>query len=421
MITIRSMIDQYKDGSIDSQLAAVYGAEQVEKQRQRYVKILTHFAKTYGWTREVGLFSVPGRLEIGKEDCNGATLALEAAVDQDMVGVFSHNETNIFRLQSKGFFGEDNIDIYHPGPYAEEAGETAGIVRGILEHFWKKDKGVYGFDMYVDSQIMPGDGLSASATLSALLCTAINQVFYEGKLPAEEMAKVSYAVEQNYLGKPQKYFKQFSGLLGGAHAVLSQTGDDSAKQFAKVWPIEMTGDNYGLYYVQVENQKETKPLQQGTALDAKVVQGEATAFYSSLAGVKNLTKAQAEQYLAARSDVALAAWFEELKTLNGVGKLPGAEGQGKEACSMPAGEAAAAVEMDPTPLRGAKLYHVRKLPGIRSRVFCVPAGEQGVFEMAAEAIFGEGNVLPLALRQAPPTELPLQKTHKVEFRSYADK
>ena len=65
-------------------LAALYGEEQAERQKERYAELLRRHCELFGDREKVELVSAPGRAEIGgnhTDHNNGRVLA--AAVDMD--------------------------------------------------------------------------------------------------------------------------------------------------------------------------------------------------------------------------------------------------------------------------------------------------------------------------------------------------
>lgn len=242
MNTTEQLIKLLQQGRFDEKLAGLYGKAKLAEQRARYIAVLEQYGKTYGWKREVRVFSVPGRTEIGGNHTdheNGAVLA--AAIDLDMVAVVALNGTNIVRLQSRGFFGEDDIDIYQRGPYAEEKGTTASIIRGMAMAFRYHKYEVYGFDAYLDSEIMPGAGLSSSAVLENMLGTILNCCYNDGNVPFMEIAKMGQWVENNYFGKPSGLMDQIASIHGGAVAINFQNAEQP-----EVRPVELDLSAYDM-------------------------------------------------------------------------------------------------------------------------------------------------------------------------------
>ena len=53
------------DGAYDAELTRLYPAGTIDAQRKRYCRVIGEFEEFYGEGREAGLFSAPGRTEIG--------------------------------------------------------------------------------------------------------------------------------------------------------------------------------------------------------------------------------------------------------------------------------------------------------------------------------------------------------------------
>ena len=57
------LLSYIKENNLNAKLADIYGDENVDGQRERYLEAIKEFASIYG-EREVSIFSVPGRSEI---------------------------------------------------------------------------------------------------------------------------------------------------------------------------------------------------------------------------------------------------------------------------------------------------------------------------------------------------------------------
>ena len=61
------LVEQLKRGDFDNALCRLYGEDPnvLSKQRERYAKAVEEFEKHFDGTRELRLYSAPGRTEIG--------------------------------------------------------------------------------------------------------------------------------------------------------------------------------------------------------------------------------------------------------------------------------------------------------------------------------------------------------------------
>ena len=72
-----------------------------------------------------------------------------------------------------------------------------------------------GFDAYCESTVLPGSGLSSSASFEVLIGTIINCLFFGKKLSAIEIAQVGQFVENVFFGKPCGLMDQMASSVGG--------------------------------------------------------------------------------------------------------------------------------------------------------------------------------------------------------------
>jgi len=160
-------------------------------------------------------FSAPGRTEIGgnhTDHQHGCVLA--AAVNLETVADVSLNESGTIWVQSEGYpaFGVDLTDL---SVHEEEKNTTAALVRGVAAAFAQRGAKLQGFDMAVTSNVLPGSGLSSSAAFEVLVGTVLNELFFDQKLSAIEIAQIGQYAENVYFGKPCGLMDQMASSVGG--------------------------------------------------------------------------------------------------------------------------------------------------------------------------------------------------------------
>ena len=161
------------------------------------------------------LFSAPGRTEIGgnhTDHQHGCVLA--AAVNLETLADVSLNESDMIWVQSEGYpaFGVDLTDL---SVHEEEKNTTAALVRGVAAAFVQRGAKLQGFDMVVTSTVLPGSGLSSSAAFEVLVGTILNELFFDRKLSAIEIAQIGQYAENVYFGKPCGLMDQMASSVGG--------------------------------------------------------------------------------------------------------------------------------------------------------------------------------------------------------------
>ena len=159
-------------------------------------------------------FSAPGRTEIGgnhTDHQHGCVLA--AAINLETVADVTLNGTDKIYVQSEGY-PSFYVDLTDLQVHKEEVNTTAALVRGVVAAFVERGANVKGFDMVVSSTVLPGSGLSSSAAFEVLVGTICNELFFDKKLTAVEIAQVGQYAENVYFGKPCGLMDQTASSVG---------------------------------------------------------------------------------------------------------------------------------------------------------------------------------------------------------------
>ena len=159
-------------------------------------------------------FSAPGRTEIGgnhTDHQHGCVLA--AAINLETVADVILNGTDKIYVQSEGY-PSFYVDLTDLQVHKEEVNTTAALVRGVVAAFVERGANVKGFDMVVSSTVLPGSGLSSSAAFEVLVGTICNELFFDKKLTAVEIAQVGQYAENVYFGKPCGLMDQTASSVG---------------------------------------------------------------------------------------------------------------------------------------------------------------------------------------------------------------
>ena len=157
----------------------------------------------------------PGRTEIaGNHTDHEGGQVIAAAVDRAVTGLARPNGTDYIRLLSMGY-GEVEVELDDLSARKEERGTTTALVRGMAALF--EDRGIEpaGFDMACTSEVLGGSGLSSSAAFELELGQAMNALWTDGKLGAEELALMAQRAEREWFGKPCGLMDQAAVALGG--------------------------------------------------------------------------------------------------------------------------------------------------------------------------------------------------------------
>ena len=210
-----------REGRLDARLLEVYGgkAEALSGPKERMLSLIRTFADTYGAGREIGLYSAPGRTEMGGNHTDhqrGRVLA--AAIDLDMLACASKSGTTVTRVLSDGY-PEIRVDFADLTPKKEEAGTTAALIRGIAARLTEMGYPVSGFDACVTSQVLGGSGLSSSAAFEVLMGVVMNALFCREELDAVQIAQIGQYAENVFFDKPCGLMDQLASSAGGITAI----------------------------------------------------------------------------------------------------------------------------------------------------------------------------------------------------------
>ena len=161
------------------------------------------------------VFSAPGRTEIcGNHTDHQHGCVLAAAVDLETVATVQVNDSNLIEIQSEGY-PLVTVDLNDLAVREEEKNSTAALIRGVASAFVQRGAKLAGFRAEVRSTVLPGSGLSSSAAFEVLIGTILNELFFEKKLTAIEIAQIGQYAENVYFGKPCGLMDQMASSIGG--------------------------------------------------------------------------------------------------------------------------------------------------------------------------------------------------------------
>lgn len=183
--------------------------------RARWLGVVDEFLKRYGDSRDAGLFSTPGRTEIGgnhTDHQHGRVLA--GSVNLDIAAVAAPNGTGVVRLASEGF-SDVEVDLSRLVPDGSEANDSRALVRGVAAEFIRRGHPVRGYDVAMTSSVLKGSGLSSSAAFEVMLGTIVNELFAGGRESPVEIAKIGRYAENHFFGKPCGLMDQVACCVGG--------------------------------------------------------------------------------------------------------------------------------------------------------------------------------------------------------------
>ena len=197
-------------------LTRLYGAEGAEKAHSRCMEVMEEFYKIFDRSAEA-LFSAPGRTEIGGNHTDhqkGCVLA--ASVDLDILAAVTPTQSGIIRVLSQGY-PMIEVDLRELDPKEEEINTSAALIRGVASCMSAMgcDLRERGLDVYMTSTVPKGSGLSSSTAYEVLMGTMLNELFWEGRCTAVELAQIGQYAENVYFGKPCGLMDQLVSSMGG--------------------------------------------------------------------------------------------------------------------------------------------------------------------------------------------------------------
>ena len=203
-------------GTHTARLASLYccSPEQTAAHAARYAAVLDGLEATFGAHTEAGLYSAPGRTEIGGNHTDhqrGRVLA--GSVNIDMIAAAAPNSLNQLRVQSEGY-DLCVIDLADLAARKEEENTTMSLLRGECEAFRQRGAALSGLDVYVASNVPKGSGVSSSAAFEVLIGVILNDCFMTKKVSPIEIAQIGQWAENVYFGKPCGLMDQMASSVG---------------------------------------------------------------------------------------------------------------------------------------------------------------------------------------------------------------
>ena len=207
---------ELSDGVHAARLASLYCCAPAEtaSEAARYTAVLDGLEKTFGSHSEAGLYSAPGRTEIGgnhTDHQHGRVLA--GSVNIDMIAAAAPNDKNQLRVQSEGY-DLCVIDLNDLEARKEEENTTAALLRGECAAFTQRGAKLAGLDIYISSNVPKGSGVSSSAAFEVLIGVILNDCFMAEKVSPIAIAQIGQWAENVYFGKPCGLMDQMASSVG---------------------------------------------------------------------------------------------------------------------------------------------------------------------------------------------------------------
>jgi len=160
--------------------------------------------------------SAPGRTELGGNHTDhnrGRVLA--AAVQVDALAAAKANGTDVVTVYSIGYDRPFTVGLDSLLSLPGEAGNSGALIRGVIARLTERGYAAGGFDAVVHSDVAPGSGLSSSASFEVLVGSLVSWLFHRGSIPAGVLAEAGQYAENHYFGKPCGLMDQLASASGG--------------------------------------------------------------------------------------------------------------------------------------------------------------------------------------------------------------
>lgn len=203
---------------LNDAIARLICDSEVTSEKKRYCDLLNKANELYS-DGDYHIVSAPGRTEVGGNHTDhnkGCVVA--ASVNLDSVALVKVNNTKIVNFKSEGF-DILPVDLSDLSVQSNEVNKTESLIRGIAARFVQLGYRIGGFDAVSNSKVLPGSGISSSASFEVLVGEIFNHLFNDGKINPIEIAQISQFAENEYFGKPCGLMDQMAISVGGFTAI----------------------------------------------------------------------------------------------------------------------------------------------------------------------------------------------------------
>ena len=214
--TLTSLLkNEIQDGKFNSSFKTLAYTD-IENAKKRYTDAITEFEKNFGVSRQVSLFSSPGRTELsGNHTDHQGGCVLCGSVNLDTIAVVSPRTDTKITIVSQGY-EPFTVDICELEMKESEKSTSKGIVRGMAKGISDKTGAkLLGFDAFTTSQVPKGSGLSSSAAFEVLIGKIFSTLYLDKPLKSSEIAEMGHFAENVYFGKPCGKMDQYACATGG--------------------------------------------------------------------------------------------------------------------------------------------------------------------------------------------------------------
>ena len=188
----------------------------------------THFEQLYQYP-PTGVWSAPGRVNlIGEHTDYNEGFVLPFAINRRTFAAVSLRQDKICRVASS--FESTVHQIELDAISSDSVSDWAAYPFGVAWALQQATSGnLTGFDIFIDSDVPVGAGLSSSAAIECAVAVALNELWSLG-LDRRALARVGQHAENAIVGAPTGIMDQSASLLGETdHGVFLDCRDLAAQ------------------------------------------------------------------------------------------------------------------------------------------------------------------------------------------------
>ncbi len=243
-----NLISRIQAGGYDTAFSRLYGADNVEAQRARYIGAVEGFVATFGDDDvPLKLFSAPGRTEIcGNHTDHNHGCVVAGSVNLDVIAVVRPT-VGPMCIQSAGY-PMDTVSLDNLLPVEDEINTSAALIRGTAARFASLGYAVGGFEAYTTSNVLKGSGLSSSAAFEVLVGVILNNLYNANRVSAVEIAQIAQYAENIFFGKPSGLMDQMASSVGN---IITIDFADTDKPIIEKLDFDFESTGYALCIVDV--------------------------------------------------------------------------------------------------------------------------------------------------------------------------
>jgi galactokinase len=177
-----------------------------------------HFEKQFGYA-PAGVWSAPGRVNlIGEHTDYNEGFVLPFAIDRRTYAAVGERSDQVARIAS-AFTGEE-VEFEISQIQRETVSGWSAYPLGVAWSLIQSGVKSQGFDLYVESNVPVGAGLSSSAAIECSVALALNDLWGSG-FSRSDLARVGQRAENEIVGAPTGIMDQTASLFGQVdHAVF---------------------------------------------------------------------------------------------------------------------------------------------------------------------------------------------------------